>query len=69
MSSATSGYYEAEYLFWDVKALNVRFQNNLNSLVLTEHFKIPIANSLKQTVDKKTMEIRNKQTHVPLRAV
>lgn len=67
MSSAMSGSYEAEYLFWDIKALNVHFQTSMKSLVLTRHLKESIYNSMKKIIQKKTMEIWKKvDKHISL---
>lgn len=60
MSSAISGYYEAEYLFWDIKRLNMYYRAKSDSLVLTWPLKKSIANSLKKIIERKTMKICNK---------
>lgn len=50
MSSAMSGYYEAEYLFWGIKGLIMYYQAKLDSPVLKRHLKKSIANSLKKMI-------------------
>lgn len=42
------GYYEAECLLWDIKALNEYSGTDSNSLVLTRHLKKSITGSLKK---------------------
>lgn len=50
MSSAMSGYYEPEYLSWDIKGLNMYYQAKSDSPFLTRHLKKAIANSLRKMI-------------------
>lgn len=50
MSSAMSGYYEPEYLFWDIKGLNMYYHAKSDGPVLTRCLKKSIANSLKKMI-------------------